>query len=65
MLAIASSPSKAVDPGLVDECLVLGTGVNGLLIGQREPREVESTNPFPNPGQDGKGPSRALTGPAR
>ena len=25
----------------------VGTGVNGLLIGQREPKEVEPTNPFP------------------
>ena len=39
---------------------MLRTGVNGLLIGQREPKEVESSNPFPNPGQARKVPSRTL-----
>ena len=43
---------------------MLRTGVNGLLIGQREPKEVESSNPFPNPGQARKVPSRTLARPA-
>ena len=43
----------------------VGTGVNGLLIGQREPKEVKPTNPFPNPAQGRKGPSWTLARPAR
>ena len=53
-IAIAILHSKAADEGCLDECLVLGTGVNGLLIGQKEPKEVESTNPFPNPDRTGQ-----------
>ena len=57
------SLSNVLNSGIKRKKLV--PGVNGLQIGQREPKEVESANPFPNPAQGSRGPSKTLARPAR